>query len=196
MQVKINWRVLIAVVVIIGALFWAVNTVRPQSYTGMNLNFGIGNGTITVTNHSDTSVPTQLLGSGSRSFSVSSTTEGVSGSSTRAGSGGNFTQVFSLVLPPGVTIFTVAGGTSVKFLANATPRLEVSVQPVNESEARTTLAVAAVVIVAALFYLSHMNGHRWLSASRRKQASDQAAKKLAESQTFKDMFDRVTSDKP
>jgi preprotein translocase subunit SecE len=194
--VKINWRVLIAVVVIMGALLWAVNTVRPQSYTGTNLNVGIGNGAVTVTNHSDTAVPAQLLGSGSRSFSVSSTTEGVFGSSTRTGSGGNFTQLFNLVLPPGVAMFTVAGGTSVTFLANATPRLEVTVQPVNESEARTTLAVAVVVILAALFYLSHTNGHRWLSASRRKQASDQAAKKLAESQTFRDMFDRVTSDKP
>jgi len=178
---KINWRGLIALGVIAVALFWAADSVRSRSYSGSNLNFGIGSGSVTVTNPSDAPVPVQLVGTGTRAFMVSSTIEEVEGSSTRQGTGRNTTQMFEFALPPGSSEITVARGTNVNFVAGADTSLEAMVQPQGATEARTTLIVAAVVILGALFYISRMNSHRWIGPLRRQAAVKQAAKLVSES---------------
>jgi hypothetical protein len=192
LTMKINWKIAIAAVVVLAALFWAFESVRPRSYEGEELNFGIGSGPVTVTNTSDAPVAAQLVGTGARSFTVASDAEGIAGTSVRQGSGRTTTQVFDLTMPPGLSVFTVAGGANVNFLANTTSRVEATVQP-NENEARTVVLIAVVVIAAALFYMSHVNGHRWISASRRQQAADAEAHKVAERETFQRMFSRVAS---
>jgi hypothetical protein len=192
----INWKALVALVVIIGVAFWAVDSVRTRSYSGSDLNFGVGSGQVTVTNASNEPVPVQLMGTGTRTFSISNTIEGVTGSSTRSGTGRNTTQLFEFELPPGVSEFTVGRGTDVNFVANTDTNLEATVQPFDESTSRNNVIVAVVVILGALFYISHLNGHRWISASRRKDASDRAASKLAERLTFRRMFAQETVEKP
>lgn len=193
---KVNWRVLLAVVLVVGALVWMVDSLRPRSYSGANLRFGIGSGPVTVTNPSDEPVSVQLVGGGTRSYSVSSTIEGVSGSSTREGSGRNLTNVFSFMLPSGVSEFAVTRGTEVNFVASTESNLEATVQPLGASEARTTLIVGIVVVLGALFYISNTNGHRWISPSRRKAAAEQAARHFAEAQDFKRRIGSVSADKP
>jgi len=192
---KYNWRVLIAIAVIVVAAFWSVDSVRSRSYSGVNLNFGVGSGPVTVTNPSSESVSVQLAGSGTRPFSVSSTAEGVSGSSTRAGSGRNTTQVLEFMLPSGVSEFTVARGSNVNFAATTDTRLQATVEPQGSNESRTTLIAGAVVILGGLFYISRATGHGWLGRLRRSQSAELAAERLAERQTFKRMFGRVSSDK-
>jgi hypothetical protein len=191
---KINWKALVALVVIIGATFWAVDTVRSRSYSGANLNFGVGSGTVIVRNPSTEPVPVQLVGTGTRSFTISSTMDGVTGSSTRQGTGRNTTQLFEFQVPPGVSEFTVVRGTNVSLVANTVTNLEATVQLSTESESRTTIIVAAVVILGSLFYISHLTGHRWISASRRKAASDRSASQLAERLAFKRMLGHETAE--
>jgi hypothetical protein len=191
---KINWKALVALVVIIGATFWAVDTVRSRSYSGSNLNFGVGSGPITVMNPATEPVPVQLVGTGTRSFTISSTIDGVTGSSTREGTGRNTTQLFEFALPPGVSEFTIARGTNVNLVANTETNLEATVQPVSTSESRTTIIAAVVVILGSLFYISSMTGHRWISASRRKEASDRSASQLAERLAFKRMLGHETAE--
>ena len=178
---KINWKSLIALAVIAVALFWAVDSVRSRSYSGSNLNFGIGTGSVMVTNPSDAPIPVRLVGTGTRAFAVSSTIEGVEGSSTRQGTGRNITQLFEFALPPGSSEITVVRGTNVNFVTGADTSLEATVQPQNTTEARTILIIAAVVIGGALFYFSHINGHRWIGPLRRQAAAQQAAKLVSES---------------
>lgn len=177
---KINWRGLIALALIVVAFYWAVDGVRSRSYSGTNLNFAIGSGPVTVTNPSDGPVAVQLVGTGTRSFSVTSTIEGVSDGSTRVGTGRDTSQLLEFMLPSGVSEFTVARGTNVNFVGGADTRLEATVQPQGATEARTTLIVAAVVILGALFYISRMNGHRWIGPIRRQAAVKQAARLVAE----------------
>jgi hypothetical protein len=186
-KMKLNWKVVLALVVIAVTLFWAVDAVRSRSYSGNNLNFGVGSGLVTLTNPSSESIPVQLVGTGTRSFSVSSAEEGISGSSTRQGAGRNTTQLFEFQVPPGVSEFTVARGTNVSLVADTATNLEATVQPSTASEARTTIIVAAFVVLGALFYISHLNGHRWISASRRKVALDRSASQLAEQLAFRRM---------
>ena len=192
---KINWKVLIALIVLVGASIWGIASLRTRSYSGSNLTFGVGSGPVTVTNLSDATMQVKLVGARPATFSVTSSIEGVAGRSTTQGSGRNATQLFEFALPPGVSEFTVIRSADVSFVSSGDTRLEASVQPLSAQDSQTTLLVAVIAIIASLFYLSSTNDHRWISASRRKKASDQAAAKEVESQTFKRMFGRLTSNK-
>ena len=161
---KFNWKVLVAVAVIALTVFWVVDSMRSRSYSGTNLNFGIGRGPVTLTNASEEPVLVQLIASGTRPFTVSTTIEDVFGSSTRQGSGRDTTQLFELASPPGMIEFTVARGTSVNFMANAVTQLDATVQLLSESETSTTLIAAAVVILAALFYIARTTRYNWMSS--------------------------------
>jgi hypothetical protein len=166
---KFNWKVLIALIVIVGAGYWVAISAIPHSYSGSDLNFEVGSGTVTVTNPSTESIPAQLVAK-SRSFRVSSAVEGLSGSSTRQGNGTSATYLIEFELPPGVSEFTITRGQDVRFVANTETRLEATVQPVSESASRTTLIVAVVVVLAALFYISRITNHRWIGILRRQKA--------------------------
>jgi hypothetical protein len=167
---KINWKVLMASVLIIGVVAWAISSLLPHSFSGANLTFAFTTGTVTVSNPSDTPVPVQLVGTGSRTFTVSSSIDGVSGSSTRQSTGTSATsQLFEFALPPGKSDLTVERGTNVNFISTTDTKLEAIVQPISRAEVKTTLIAAAVVIVIALFYISRNTGHRWINALRRQQ---------------------------
>jgi hypothetical protein len=170
-EMKINWKILIVSILAIAVVYWAASAVLPRSYNGANLSFGTGTGTITVTNPSEESMPVQLVGSRYRSFSVSSPTEGMSGSSKKSGSGNAATYSFEFELPPGISKFTVIRGSDVNFVADTATKLKATVQPLTQNETRTTVIVAVVVVLGALFYISRATGHRWISRFRRVDTS-------------------------
>lgn len=165
---KINLKVLLVVGLIIGISYWAVNSIFPRSYSGSALNFGIGNGTVTVTNPSTESVPAQLIAK-SKSFRVSSNAEALSGSPTRQGSGTAATYLFEFELPPGESAFLITRGSDVSFVTTTATQLEATVQPSSASAARTTITVAVIVVLISLFYLSHTVEHGWLNLFRRQE---------------------------
>ena len=168
---KLNWntfKVVLAFVVIVGVAFWAVDSVRSRSYSGTNLSFDTAGGTITVTNPAGEPAAAQFIGSGSRTFRVSSTIEGVTGSSTRVGTGSARTHQFEFELPPGTNEFTVSGGKDVRFVADTDAELKATVNPMSSESRRNTLIAAAVVIFGALFYVSNVTGHQWIKSLRHR----------------------------
>jgi hypothetical protein len=166
---KFNWKILAGLVVMIAVAFWGVDSLRSRSYSGTDLNFAVGSGTVTVTNSSDAPITVQLSGTGTRSFTVASSVEGAAGSSTREGSGSTATQLYEFALPAGVSEFTVTRGTDVNFTASADTRLEAVAQPVSAGDTQTTLIVVVIVILGALFYMSNATGHPWLKLIRREK---------------------------
>lgn len=180
---KLNWKIIkvaVAVAVIVGTLFWATDSVRSRSYQGTQLTFVVGHGPVTVTNTAIQPVSVQLVGEGARSFSIASPTKGLSGSSTRQGTGSSMTQLLAFELPFGVSEFTVRRGataaTGVTFMASSFTGLAVIAQPLNPDETRITLVLAALVVLGALFYLSSMTGHAWIQILRGKVGSAPATK--------------------
>ena len=168
---KFNLRVLIALVVLVGAAFWGITSVQTRSYSGTDLNIGVGSGPVTITNPSDELLPVQLLGTGNRSFSVSSIPDSVAGSSNRQGSGRTTTQLFEFELPPGITELTIiTRGSDTSFVADTDTTLDVTVQPLTASETQTTLIIAAIAILGSLFFISRTTGHGWISRFRRAGA--------------------------
>jgi hypothetical protein len=179
MQMKFNWKIIVALVLIVAAGYWAMDTTRQRSYSGENLTFGVGSGPVTVTNPSDAPVTVQLVSPETRSFSVSSTLDLETGTSTRVGSGREAAHVFEFALPSGVSTFTVTRGRNVNFVADTETNLQATVQSVNASEANMILIGAAIVILGSLFYISRSNGHRWIAPLRRKQDAALAARQAA-----------------
>src|SRR5687768_314345 len=107
MQMKINLKIIIVLVLILAAAVWAVDSIRSRSYNGTALAFTVGHGTLSVTNPSDATVPAQIIGTGSRSFTVTNLADGVSSPSIREGTGRTTTQAFEIALLPGANVFTI-----------------------------------------------------------------------------------------
>ncbi len=187
---KSYWKTVkigLAFVLIVVTVFWAMNSVRSLSYSGANLTFPVGNGAVTMTNPSDQPLPVQLVSTGSRSFSVSSTIEGMPRSSTKQVNGTTVSQLTAFALPPGVSEFTVVRGgnakTDVNFVANTETKLEAVAQPLSTNDARTTIIVAVVVTLGTLFYISRATGHRWIGILRGQPAPVPVLKPVVESAT-------------
>ena len=193
---KLNRKILISIVVLIGAIVWAASSLLTRSYSGTELDFGVGSGPITVTNPSDSALPVELISTRPGTFIVKSSIEEISGRSTTQGSGRNTTQSFEFDLPSGVSEFTVLRSGDVNFVASTDIALEATVQPLSAEDSQSTLLVAVIAILGSLFYLSRSNGHRWISASRRKEARVQAAVQETERQNFKRIYEHSTADKP
>ncbi|MBN8639678.1 MAG: hypothetical protein J0M07_30455, partial [Anaerolineae bacterium] len=149
---KINWKILIAAALMVIVAVWAVDSLRPRSYSGTDLNFAVGRGTITVNNPSDTALPVQLTGTGTRIFTVQSQDEALRGSSARQGSGRNVNQLLDFTLPTGLSTFTIVNGSGVNLVATSTVLLEATVQSMSGSESTTVLVVTLVVLLGAAFY--------------------------------------------
>jgi hypothetical protein len=166
---KINWRLIIALVAIVGVSIWAVSAVLPRSYNGANLTFSIGSGTVTINNPSDAPVASQLVGKTARSFVVSSRVEGLSGSSVRQGTGASATQLFQYASPPGISEFSVARGNDVNFVSTGDTRLQATVKLLSEGETTSTLVVAALIVIGGLYYISRTTEHRWIKTLLRRE---------------------------
>ena len=71
--------------VIVGVLYWGVSSLLSKSFSGRGLTFEVGHGTVALTNPTDEGVTAQLVSPGTRSFTVATNLEDVSGSSERIG---------------------------------------------------------------------------------------------------------------
>ena len=153
---RVNWKVLVAIALIVGAIAWAVTSITSTSYAGAYLTFSVGTGTVTMTNPSSESIPVRLSGPARRSFSVSSTIDGVPRSSTR----GDSASLIEFELPPGVSEFTITRGTDVSFISETDTVLDATLHAANIG---TKIKVMAGIIVALVFYIiSYTTEHRWL----------------------------------
>ncbi len=194
---KINWKVLIPSILVLVALFWTVDSVRPRVYSGTHLNVSIGDGTVTLTNATSNPVPAQLVGTGTNTFSVSSNTAGLYGSSVRQTDSSNvIAQVFAFTVPVGISTFDITRGSHVTFVGDPALSLTISVEPLNSGDATLTILVGLLVILGSLFYISRQTQHSWLKRFRHQATAAQVSERAAERESFKRRLGGITSDKP
>lgn len=180
---KINWRIAIALVVMVAATLWVVDSVRTRYYSGDNLTFEVGRGLVTVTNPADEPAAVQLTGTGARTFTVASESEGVAGTSVKQGTGRDTTQLFDFTIPSGVSSFTVVRGTGVNFVANTDARFTASVEPLNGGDAQTIYLVGGVVLLGAAFFIYRTIRSDKLNAKRKQDYDDRTANRITAAQT-------------
>lgn len=154
-------KIVIALLIIAGTAYWAFDSVNTRSYAGSGIEFTVGNGSSVSISHEATE-PVLLDITASSSFAVTSSESDLSGSGTREGSGRNVVYRHQVELPAGTTDFRVTRGSNVTFAVDGAA--EATVVPMQGDAARTTLIVAALVIIAALFYISRTLEHRWIKA--------------------------------
>lgn len=182
---KFNWKILVALVVLVSGFLWGVQSLRTRSYSGTDVTFSIGSGPVTVTNLSAQSVPVQLAGTGSRSFSITNSSNDLSGTSVREGNGGNSTQLLDFDLPVGVSEFSIARGRDVMFIATADEPLEASVQPLSAAESQATLIAVVVIMSGAISYIAYTNRKFWINRLRHPDFHDQDTQPMVAMKTTK-----------
>ncbi len=167
---KLNVKTVLAAVVIVVTVVLAMNSVRPLTYSGLGLNFPVGQGAVTITNSTKDAIPVQLVGNGYGSFVVFSKTDGVAGTSVKQTVGSTTNQLWAFNQPVGVTTFSVSKGSNVKYVAGADTRLQASVQPMTGDETRNVGLLAIAVILASLYYISSQDKHSLIRKLMRREA--------------------------
>lgn len=160
---KIDFRVVLTLIVMVMVLFWAFSSTRQSSYSGENLNIPVGNGPTVITNDSSHVLTVQLAASGTRSaFSITSPDAGIPTRATREGSGRNTRHFIDFEVPPGTTQFQVSRGNGITLTTTGQAPVQVVAAPLNEGEVQMTMIIAGVVILIGMVYLSHTTEHSWL----------------------------------
>lgn len=155
-------RVILALIVIIGVAYWAIDGVRERSYSGSRLSFDVGGGQVLVNNLSKDPIPVEMRTQGrTSSFRIVSSELALKETSKRQGSGSNAYHAINFELPPGQALIDVSYGSGVTFAATGKGRLAATVTPMSPESARVTLGFAGIVILVALYYLSAVLEHRW-----------------------------------
>ncbi|RIK57679.1 MAG: hypothetical protein DCC57_01630 [Chloroflexi bacterium] len=164
-------QMVIAVLVILGAGYWIYTAVAPIRYSGSNIMFPIGSGHVVIKNLGDEPMPIEMRsGERARSFRIASADLGIAQSAKREGTGRAAYYTTSFDLPPGQARIDVVSGGDVRLIARGDTRIEASVKPMAASTVRWAVILSSAAIVWALYSISRLTEHRWLSALRGKAA--------------------------
>ncbi len=162
-------RIILALVLMVGVAFWAIDGVRQRSYAGSGLSFKVGSGHAVVTNLGSEAMPVEMRTEGrTSSFRIESAALGLRETSKRQGSGSSAYHAVTFELPPGQAQINVTRGSGVQFVAPAEGRIQAVVAPKDAGSARNTLVFAGLVIVGGLYYISRTLEHRWVGTVRAK----------------------------
>ena len=174
-------RIIIALVVMVGVLYWSFSLVRERSYSGSKLAFEVGSGSVAVTHRGQEPIPVEMRAEGRGStFQIESTELGLRERSTRQSSGPTTYHAVAFELPSGQAQIRVTRGSNVFFISESTQPIQAVVTPMSEGSARTIIIVAALICIGALYYISRTLDHRWIGTlrgklSRRKQNPEGAS---------------------
>jgi len=162
-------RIVIALLVIVGVAFWSINLVRERSYSGSKFAFKVGSGSVVVNNQGQQPIPVEMRSEGrSSSFHIQSAELGLRETSKRQSIGRNTYHAVSFELPPGQAQISVTRGSNLYFVSGSAQRIDAIVTPMSAGSARTTLIVAGLIILGAIYYISNILEHRWIWLVRSK----------------------------
>jgi hypothetical protein len=120
----------VAIIIIVLVAFWAVTSIRHREYSGSNLSFNVGSGSVVVNNNSQETVEARMRTGGRiASFRVESERLNLRETATRFGSGRNIYYAVNLALPPGQTEIVITRGADVFFVADSGQSLQATVKP-------------------------------------------------------------------
>jgi len=160
-------RMVVALALAVFMLFWTFNQIRERSYSGSQIAFHVGNGSVVVNNRGQEPVPVQMRAIGHMAtFRVESRAINLAETSRRQSIAGTSYHVVSFELPPGQTAVEIVRGSKVMFVSSSSQRIDATVTPMNASSTRTTLIFSGIVILGSLYYLSRQVDHQWVGTVR------------------------------
>lgn len=166
---KSKIQIVIAVIVMLGAAYWGYSATRSYRYSGANIMFPVGGGHAIVQNTGDQPLEIEMR-SGERvaSFRVVSADLGLNSTSKRQGTGRTAFHNIIFDIPPGQTRIDVASGSDIRMIARGETRIEATVVPVSASTRQWILILVGGIILWALYYISSVTKHRWISDLRHR----------------------------
>jgi hypothetical protein len=168
-MMKIKIKVLLAIVVIVGAAYWAFTTVTTYNYSGSSIMFPIGSGHVVVTNTGDEAIPIEVRTEGrAATFRIASAELGLAESAKREGSGRDAYYTLSFELPPGQARVDVTRGSDLNMISRSDTRIEAVVAPMAPTSVRWIRIASVVAIALALYYISRVTNHAWIGWLRGK----------------------------
>lgn len=172
---KSKIKVIVGLIVLIGAIYWGFTSTRSYHYSGSNIMFPVGSGHVIITNTSDEPLPIEMR-SGERvaSFRITSADLGLSQTSRRQGTGRDAFHNVTFEIPPGQTRIDIASGRDVRMIVRGDTRIEATVVPVALSTRRWILILSGAAALWSLYYMSSATEHRWLAALRNRRASGES----------------------
>ena len=167
-----NIRVIIALVLLVAVLYFAIGAVGQQTYAGEELTFETS-GIATVVNTGDE--PVNLTATSTRSFTISTDDPDMRTlRAEREGSGRTAVYTIAAELSGGTTELRVTRGSDVNFALTADSAIQATVAARDATGNRNILIAAGVVSLGLLFYMSNTTGHAWLKMLRQRVAGRKA----------------------
>lgn len=167
---KLNFRVIIGLVLIVGVVYLAVTAVLPTNASGREVTVESSTGSVTIDNASDSPVMAVMTGRNTFRVNVSGE-EPTELNATRTGSGRNVSHTIETELPPGPVVISISRGSDVVFQLTSDQSIEVTATPRNAGDTQSTLLLAGAVTLALLFYISNATQHSWLRQLRGGKAA-------------------------
>ncbi|MBX3013560.1 MAG: hypothetical protein KF832_18715 [Caldilineaceae bacterium] len=166
---KTKIQIAVAVLVIVGMVYWAFTSARSYTYRGSNIMFPIGSGHVIAKNTGSEAIPIEMRADGRTTiFRVASTELGLAESARRQGTGRDAFYAVYFELPPGDARIDVTRGSGVQMIARGETPIEALVTPMAANSIRWILITASVVSLWALYYISGVTQHQWLASLRNK----------------------------
>lgn len=168
---KTKIQIAIALLVIVGVVYWAATSVWPRNYSGSKIMFPIGSGSVVIKNLGDAPIPLELRnGESGTLFRVASAELAITESPKRQGTGRAAYYALPLELPPGQAQINVTRGSGIQLISRSDTQIEATVTPMAASSSRWVLIAAGGVVLWALYYISNATEHRWLMQLRSRFA--------------------------
>lgn len=163
---KINFRVVVALIVIVGAIYLAYDAVQTETLSGQTLNITTS-GVMKVTNSADE--PATVNTTAKRTYTISvSGQEKTTIRPTHEGSGASSAYIAEIELPPGLTTLSVTRGSDVTFDLQASAPLKATVGARSDEANRSVIFLAAAVCIASVVYMSFATQHAWFRLLRNR----------------------------
>ncbi len=170
---KTKIQLVVAILVIVGVAYWAYTSVRALRYVGANIMFPVGSGHVVIQNPGNEPIPIEMRSGGrTANFRVASGALDLAEAAKRQGTGRDAYYSVNFDLPPGQARIDVTWGSGVQLISRSDTRIEAVVTPLASGSMRWILIGAGAVIAYALYYMSRVTQHRWLSTLRTRLAGN------------------------
>ncbi len=154
------WMLVVLTVIAI-TLLWAFEAIRQRTYTGSEVQFTVGTGSIALMNNN---APIRAILTSHQPFTILGAGFRASSTLTSAGARENYVYRFAGAIPPRSTQLRIVHGANVTFHLRADDTIQVTVTPLGAEDTRDILLLSGSIVLGSLIFLGHV---------RRKQAARQ-----------------------
>lgn len=167
---KINFKVILALVVMVGIVYFAFNAVQKENLSGAELTF-VTSG-VAVINATE---PVNLVAQSPRTFTLTSAdTDLGTLRPTREGSGRDLRHVLDIELGEGRTQLQVTRGADVSFTLSGSETINVTLAARDDAANRNILIGAAIASLLLLAYSGYSTRDTWMGIIRKNRKADSA----------------------